>query len=42
MAERIAFSGLELRFLRSGEETGGRLDLFEMVVRPNARMPIAH
>ena len=42
MAERIAFSGLELRFLRSKEETGGSLDLFEMTVQPSARMPVAH
>ena len=42
VAERIAFAGLELRFRRSKEETGGSLDLFEMTVQPDARMPIAH
>ena len=42
MAETIRFAGLELRFLRDKEETGGSLDLFEMTVQPNARMPVAH
>lgn len=42
MAETIRFAGLELRFLRSKEETGGSLDLFEMTVQPNARMPVPH
>ena len=40
--ETIAFAGLELRFLRDKEETGGSLDLFEMTVQPQARMPVAH
>ena len=34
--------GRELRFLRDKEETGGSLDLFEMTVQPQARMPVAH
>jgi quercetin dioxygenase-like cupin family protein len=42
MGETIRFSGLELRFLQSKEDTGGSLDLFEMTVQPNARMPISH
>ena len=42
MAETIGFAGLELRFLRAKEETGGSLDLFEMTVQPNARMPVPH
>jgi quercetin dioxygenase-like cupin family protein len=42
MQETISFTGLELRFLQSKEDTGGRLDLFEMTVQPNARMPIPH
>jgi quercetin dioxygenase-like cupin family protein len=42
MTETISFKGLELRFLQQGEETHGRLDLFEMTVEPQARMPIAH
>ena len=42
MAETIRFAGLELRFLRAKEETGGSLDLFEMTVQPSARMPVPH
>lgn len=40
--ETIGFAGLELRFLHSKETTGGSLDLFEMTVQPQARMPVAH
>jgi quercetin dioxygenase-like cupin family protein len=42
MVERIAMGGLELRFLQSRETTGADIDLFEMVVQPNARMPVPH
>lgn len=42
MTETIRMGGLELRFLRSREETGGSLDLFEMTAQPNARMPVPH
>ena len=42
MPEVIAIGGLELRFLQSKEDTGGSLDLFEMTVQPNARMPVPH
>lgn len=42
MPETIKIKGLELRFLQSKEETGGSLDMFEMIVQPNARMPVAH
>ena len=42
MAERIRIGGLELLFLQTGETTGGGLDLFEMTVHPNARMPVPH
>ena len=42
MPETIKIGGLELRFLQSKEETGGSLDVFEMTVLPNARMPIPH
>jgi quercetin dioxygenase-like cupin family protein len=42
MSEVIRIGGLELRFLRSKEETGGSLDMFEMTVQPNARMPVPH
>ena len=42
MPEIIRIGGLELRFLQSQENGEGSLDLFEMTVQPNARMPIAH
>ncbi|WP_188579349.1 cupin domain-containing protein [Azorhizobium oxalatiphilum] len=42
MVEIITLGGLELRFLQSGDQTGGCLDMFEMTVQPNARMPVAH
>ena len=40
--ETIRMGGLELRFLRSKDETEGSLDMFEMTVRPDARMPVPH
>jgi quercetin dioxygenase-like cupin family protein len=42
MPETIRFKDLELRFLQSKEDTGGSLDVFEMTVQPNARMPVPH
>ena len=42
MTETIVAGGLQLRFLQTKEETGGGLDAFEMIVQPNARMPVAH
>jgi quercetin dioxygenase-like cupin family protein len=42
MPEVIRVGGLELRFLRSKEDTDGSLDMFEMTVQPNARMPVPH
>ena len=42
MPEVVRIGGLELRFLRSKEDTGGSLDMFEMTVQPNARMPVPH
>ena len=42
MAETIRIGALELRFLRTKEETGGSLDMFEMTVPPNARVPLPH
>jgi quercetin dioxygenase-like cupin family protein len=42
MGEIIEMGGLRLKFLQTRDETGGSLDAFEMVVRPNARMPIPH
>ena len=42
MPETIALGGLELRFLQSKDDTGDSLDLFEMTVQPNARVPVPH
>lgn len=42
MSETIRMGGLEVRFLRSKDETAGSLDVFEMTVRPDARMPVPH
>jgi quercetin dioxygenase-like cupin family protein len=42
MPEVIRLGGLALRFLRSKEDTGGSLDMFEMTVQPNARVPVPH
>jgi quercetin dioxygenase-like cupin family protein len=42
MTETIIAGGLQLRFLQTKEETGGSLDAFEMIVKPNARMPVPH
>lgn len=42
MTETIQMGGLELRFLENKESTGGSLDIFEMTVQPNARMPVSH
>ncbi len=40
--EVIRIGALEIRFLRSKDDTGGSLDLFEFLVPPGARVPIAH
>ena len=40
--EIIRMGGLELRFLQTRETTGGGIDMFEMTVQPNARMPVPH
>ncbi len=42
MVEIISFVGLEIRFLHSKQDTGGSLDMFEMTVHPEARMPVPH
>jgi quercetin dioxygenase-like cupin family protein len=42
MPEIIRIGALELKFLRSKEDTAGSLDMFEMTLLPNARMPIPH
>lgn len=40
--ETIRIGGLELRFLETKDTSDGSLDLFEMTVQPNARMPVPH
>ena len=42
MPETISIGSVQLRFLQSKDETGGSLDMFEMTLQPNARMPIPH
>jgi quercetin dioxygenase-like cupin family protein len=42
MTEIIDFGSLQLKFLHSKDDTGGGIDLFEMTVQPNGRMPVAH
>ena len=42
MPDLINFGPLQLKFLQSKETTGGSVDLFEMTLQPNARMPIPH
>ncbi|ACA19857.1 Cupin 2 conserved barrel domain protein [Methylobacterium sp. 4-46] len=42
MLEVIRIGPLELRFLRSKHETSGSLDMFEMTVPHEGRMPVAH
>ncbi len=40
--ERVQIGQLELTFIVSGEECGGHVDVFEMMVPPGARVPIPH
>jgi quercetin dioxygenase-like cupin family protein len=42
MSEIINLGALRLKFLQSKEDTAGSLDMFEMTLQPNARMPIPH
>jgi quercetin dioxygenase-like cupin family protein len=42
MPEIIDLGSLQLKFLQSKQDTGGSLDVFEMTLQPNARMPIPH
>ena len=41
-AETIPMGALQVRFLRSKDQTDGSLDVFEMTVRPDGRMPVPH
>jgi quercetin dioxygenase-like cupin family protein len=40
--EVIRIGGLELRFLQTKEGSDGSLDLFEMTVAPNGKVPVPH
>jgi quercetin dioxygenase-like cupin family protein len=42
MPEIIDLGSLTLKFLHSKDDTAGSIDMFEMTLRPNARMPIPH
>lgn len=42
MTEIIRIGGLSLRFLQDKHSTNGSLDLFEMTVPHEGRMPVAH
>lgn len=42
MPETIDFGSLELRFLRDKHDTSGSLDMFEMTLSPEGRMPVPH
>jgi quercetin dioxygenase-like cupin family protein len=42
MPEIINLGSLQLKFLQTKDDTAGSLDMFEMTLQPNARMPIPH
>jgi quercetin dioxygenase-like cupin family protein len=42
MPDIIKLGALELKFHQSKDDTGGSVDVFEMTMQPNARMPIPH
>jgi quercetin dioxygenase-like cupin family protein len=42
MAEHISIGGMEMRFLHSKHDTGGALDMFEISIPANIRMPVPH
>ena len=42
MPETIDLGSLKLRFFYSKDDTAGSIDMFEMTLQPNARMPIPH
>ncbi|MGY3507017.1 MULTISPECIES: cupin domain-containing protein [unclassified Bradyrhizobium] len=42
MAELINVGAMQLRFLRTKDNTSGALDLFEVMIPPNSRMPVPH
>lgn len=42
MPEIINMGSIKLRFLQSKGETAGSIDMFEMTLAPDARMPVPH
>jgi quercetin dioxygenase-like cupin family protein len=42
MPEIIEFGSFQLRFLRSKHDTTGSLDMFELTLQPEGRMPVPH
>jgi quercetin dioxygenase-like cupin family protein len=42
MTELIELGSIQLRFLENKDSTGGSVDVFEMSLQPNGRMPIPH
>jgi quercetin dioxygenase-like cupin family protein len=40
--ETICLGQVEIRFLLDGQATGGSLSMFEFLVAPEARVPVAH
>ena len=42
MKETIRMGAIELRFLQSKEETDASLEVFEMTLQPDGRMPVPH
>jgi quercetin dioxygenase-like cupin family protein len=40
--EIIRIGSIEIRFLLDGDDTGGRLSVFEVLVPPGARVPAPH
>jgi quercetin dioxygenase-like cupin family protein len=42
MPEIIDFGSFQLRFLRDKRDTAGSLDMFELTLQPEGRMPVPH
>jgi quercetin dioxygenase-like cupin family protein len=42
MPETINLGAIEIRFLRDRHDTAGSLDMFEMTLSPEGRMPVPH
>lgn len=42
MPEIIEFGSFQLHFLRDKHDTAGSLDMFELILQPEGRMPVPH